>query len=272
MIGRLYIDNRDMYAEFGIYVEFGGWNELLSMPPLKSVEYNDWHEFDGLEMDLSEPKLDSRDISIKFIILDVDGKYQQFVNFISQAGYREFRIASINRNYTLRYVSVSSFSNKENLGFISVKFANDFPLKDYQYQAPISTITARDTFKIDGKKLSDYNTYILAGMLDEIRKQAEVKSNLTIKIQSQHGATYDVGAVTFKYKDVKIHCLITADTLDVLWRNYDALLYDLTRPNERTLTVKALNQEYKFCYKSCQVTEFYPTDNWLKFTLTLTFI
>ena len=63
-----------------------------------------------------------------------------------------------------------------------------------------------------------------------------------------------------------------ADTLDELWRNYDALLYDLTRPNERKLRVKDLGKEFSFCYKSCQVTEFYPTDKiWLQFALTVTF-
>lgn len=63
-----------------------------------------------------------------------------------------------------------------------------------------------------------------------------------------------------------------ADTLEELWRNYDALLYDLIRPNERKLWVDELGQEFLFYYKSCQVTEFYPTDKiWLQFTLTVTF-
>ena len=62
-----------------------------------------------------------------------------------------------------------------------------------------------------------------------------------------------------------------AATLAELWRNWDALLYDLVRPQERTLWVEDLGQEFPFHYKGCQVTEFYPTEKiWLKFTLTVT--
>ena len=63
-----------------------------------------------------------------------------------------------------------------------------------------------------------------------------------------------------------------ADTLEELWCNYDALLYDLILPNTHNLWVRELNKEFPFYYKSCQVTEFYPTDKiWLQFTLTVTF-
>ena len=63
-----------------------------------------------------------------------------------------------------------------------------------------------------------------------------------------------------------------AESLDGLWRNYDALLYDLIRPGERLLGVEALKQEFPFYYKSCQVTKFEPTGRiWLQFSLTVTF-
>ena len=63
-----------------------------------------------------------------------------------------------------------------------------------------------------------------------------------------------------------------AETLDELWRNYDALLFDLTRPDERLLEVSSLEQEFPCHYKSASVSEFYPEDKiWLRFTLTLTF-
>ena len=49
------------------------------------------------------------------------------------------------------------------------------------------------------------------------------------------------------------------------------MLYDLTRPSERTLYVAALEQEFACAYKSCSVKAFYPQDAWLDFELTLTF-
>lgn len=63
-----------------------------------------------------------------------------------------------------------------------------------------------------------------------------------------------------------------AETLDELWRNYDALLYDLIRPDERLLEVNDLEQTFPCHYKSASVSEFYPDGKiWLQFVLTLTF-
>lgn len=64
-----------------------------------------------------------------------------------------------------------------------------------------------------------------------------------------------------------------ADTLEELWNNYDALLYNLIRPEERRLWVDDLEQDFPCYYKQCNVSQFYPEDRiWLKFELTLTFI
>ena len=38
---------------------------------------------------------------------------------------------------------------------------------------------------------------------------------------------------------------------DEFWRNYNALLYDLTRPDERLLFVEYTGYEYPCYYKSC---------------------
>ncbi|MCC8036700.1 MAG: hypothetical protein LIP02_00965 [Bacteroidales bacterium] len=66
--GSLYVDGYDVYKQFGMYVVSGGWNELVAYPPLKTVNYNDWQEEDGIEADLSAPVLNTREVSIKFAI------------------------------------------------------------------------------------------------------------------------------------------------------------------------------------------------------------
>ena len=132
-----------------------------------------------------------------------------------------------------------------------------------------------DDYLIDNVPTTNYGLRVLQGTLSEIMKPAAVKQNLLRNISIKTGAVYDGKTVTFKSKDVKLYCLMRAETLDELWRNYDALLYDLTQPEERLLTVRALEQNFRFFYKQCQVSSFYPPDNnnraWLEFTLTLTF-
>ena len=64
-----------------------------------------------------------------------------------------------------------------------------------------------------------------------------------------------------------------AASLTELWRNYNALLYDLVRPEQRLLYSDETGNEYPCHYKSCSVSEFYASDKiWLKFTVTVCFI
>lgn len=273
MIGRLYIDGNDAYLKYGVCVSESGWNELIAMPPLKAVEYNDWQEEDGIEPDLSEPVLNTREISIVFITQYYNTLFHSLMELLSDGAYHVFDCVSIKRKYTLRLTGLSHQDVMGELATVILKFADDFPLKDYNYLSPVKTISTSDPFSFDDIPLSDYNVRILEGTLSEITKDADVKTNMLRNIKSQSGAVYDPKTVTYKAKDVKLYCFMTADDLVTLWRNYDALLYNLTRPNERTLFSEILEQEFQCYYKSCQVTEFYPNDKiWLEFTLTMSFI
>lgn len=272
LTGRLYIDGNDAYSSYGVFVVEGGWNELIAYPPLKSVDSNDWQENDGIEVDLSAPVLDTRDVQLKIAISGLFSRFFTLLELLSDGAYHTFECASIGRTYKLRLVSQPSLTAAKVLGTATLKLADDFPLQDYTYQEPQSSVASYDDYTIDGKNFTTYGVRILSGTLDEIRKSPDVKKNLLRNIGTQSGATYDDQNVTYSSKDVKIYCLLRADSLTEMWRNYDALLYDLIRADERTLWVNDLEQEFSFYYKSCQVTEFYPDGKiWLRFTLTLTF-
>mgnify|MGYP000985530723 CR=1 FL=1 len=51
---RLIVDGVDTFDRFGVFALETGLNDLLSYPPLKPVEANDWHEQEGIDADLSE--------------------------------------------------------------------------------------------------------------------------------------------------------------------------------------------------------------------------
>lgn len=272
MTGRLYIDGHDAYKQWGVYVVSGGWNDAIAYAPLKSVEYNDWQEEDGIEADLSDPKLNTKEISLNFAYAGVYSRFIEFITLLSDRAYHEFDCSYIHRRFTLRMTQMPSLDHAVTLGFVTIKFCNDFPLKDYKYQAPSSSVMRVEDYLIDGLPFTDYGCRILHGSLSEVMKAASVKQNLLRNIASLPGAIYDGEVVTFKSKDVKLECLMRAETLDELWRNYDALLFDLIRPDERLLEVAELEQTFPCFYKSASVSEFYPDEKiWLKFTLTLTF-
>jgi len=274
MRGRLYIDGIDVFLTYGVYVVQGGWNSLLAYPPLKTVTSNDWQEEDGIEADLSAPVLNTRDVTLKFAISGADSRYGDFLTLLGDRAYHEFRCEEVGRSFRLRLVSHSSLETAPLLGFLSVKFADDFPMFGYTYAPPVDTgIPPSDAYTIDGVPFSEYGVRVLQGSLSEVLKGGAAKQALLRNIPTLSGAVYDSGAnVTYKTKDVKLTCLLRADDTDTMWRNYYALLHDLVQPDERLLGVAEIEQEFACYYKSCSVSDFDASGRvWLQFTLTLTF-
>ena len=271
MTGRLFVDGKDAYTEWGVFVLEHGYNDLVAMPPLKPFDSNDWQEEDGIEADLSAPVLNTKDVSIQFAYSGLYNRFDDFVNHLADGAYHTFDCRSIGRTYSLRMTQMPNLTQAQYLGLSALKFADDYPLKNYTYQAPNSSIAEVRDYTLDDIPFTKYGCRICAGTLASVKKAADVKTNLLRNIASKSGAIYDGSKVTLKSKDVKLVVHARATTLAALWRNYDALLYDLTRPGERTLYVAALEQEFACAYKSCSVNAFYPQDAWLDFELTLTF-
>lgn len=272
MTDRLFIDGKDAFAEFGVFVSEGGYNDLVAFPSLKSVKSIDWQEEDGIDADLSEPVLDSKELNMKFALSGAYYRLGAFIELLSDKAYHTFDFKEIGRTYRLRMVSHTNLDTALYLGFITLRLADDFPMDGYTYAAPVSTIPTYDDYEIDGRKFTDYGVRVLAGTLAEVEKSPAVKQNLLRNIRTQSGVIYDGERVTFKSKEVKVKCLMRAAGLPELWQNFDALLFDLIRPDERRLYVDATGEEYPCHYKSCAVTEFYGTGKiWLVFTITLVF-
>ena len=271
---RLQIDGDDAYTEYGVYVEENGLNELIAFSPLKPFPFTDWHEYDGIEVDLTVPVLNTKEVQLKLVCVGGYNRIAALLKVLSYGTYHFFSFNTLGRVYKLRLASLPNLTGVETLHKITLKLADDFPLYNINQNAtPLNVIPTKEDYKLDSRWFSDYGVNILQGALAEIVKAPNVKQNLTRNISIRHGVWYAATpTITYKTKDVKLHCLMRANTLKELWNNYDALLMALIKPNERTLYVGALGQAFKCCYKSCQVNTFYPTGKiWLDFTLTVTF-
>lgn len=276
---RIIVDGVDTFDRFGVFALETGLNDLLAYPPLKPVEANDWHEQEGIDADLSAPRLNGREVTIKIGATGELGapqtiaKIEAFLAFLRQSVYRVFRFAFLGgREYTLRLVGEPNLTIAQALGFVTLKFADDYPLKGYTYRAPLSGVPKSYDYFIDRWTLTDYGARVTEGTLAEFARRADIKTGLTRNIATAHGVVGDSrGAVRQKSKEVKMRLHFRAETFAELWRNYDALLYDLTRPGARIVRVRDLgNRDYQAYYKSAQVTAFYPDDRpWLDTTITL---
>lgn len=272
MSDRLYIDGKDTYTEFGVLVAEGGYDELVAFPPLKDVTTNDWQEEDGIEPDLSSPVLNTRELTINFVATRGVEGLGAMADLLSDMAYHTFYHKAMGRKYRLRLVKQPNLKWASVLGITAFRFADDFPLDGYNYLPPVSTISRYADYSLDDRLLTDYGVRVLQGTLASIDKSPDVKQNLLRKIKTLAGAIYDNARVTFKSKDVQINCLMRAESMEEFWRNHDALLYDLTRPEERSLFVQVRDRQYPCYYKSCKTSKFYHTGKiWWEFTLTLVF-
>ena len=271
MIGKTYIDGIDIYSAYGIFITKGGYNGLITFPPLKKPDLNDWQEEDGIEVDLTNPKLDTKEFSITFAA-HRQQKVQDFILQISDGAYHSFDLREIGQVFTLRMLSEPSREVMKSLEIFSLNFADDYPLKDYSYLPPVSSSVRQIGYTIGSKRLSEYGCWVLQGTESEIRKIPAVKQNLLRNNNSTAGAIYDPTVVTFQAKDVVINLSIMAGSLAEFWRNYKALLYDLTRAGENSIYSEITEETYLFYYKSASILDLNPSGSkiWCDFSVTIT--
>lgn len=272
---RLYIGVADVLEYSYVCTAFGGFDELIAFPPLKTPPANDWHEEHGFDPDLSDPVLDTREVTLR---LSATGQwdYEGTIGMLEVSPVIDVRATSIGRSWSLRFIAPTGGANASTFG---LKFADDTPMQGYTYQPPnaekerewILSTSRRDDFVITEspkRSFADYGARVLGDVVDEMERRNEVKTGLLRKFSTKPGAFYDKDALFFeKGGDRQVQLLMRADTLAELWRNYDALLFDLIRPGARRY------KEAPFYYSSCRVDKFIPDEPrpWLQFTLTLTF-
>ena len=266
----LHIDGQDTYTTYGVYLTDGSYKSLIAYPASKEVTTDNWLEEDGIEADLSEPKLNTRELTLNFAYGRL-ADLPSLIDLICDGAYHTFAFPKLGRTYTLRLSQMPSLRTLPSMGTLSLKFADDRPLYGYTYQAPESTVATCEDYFLDTRPLTDYGCRVLKGTLDEFSKMPATKVNLLQNNKTMQGAIYDDDVVLYQSKDVKLQLLMRAETLTELWRNYDALLYDLTRANLRQVKCAALDQVFPCYYKSSSVSRFYPDGKiWLEFDITLT--
>ena len=156
MTGRLDIDGYDAYKTWGVYVVSGVCNELIYYATIKRVEFNDWQEEDGIEADLSDPKLNTKEASLRVAYAGLYSRFAEFIALLSDGAYHEFNCAHIRRQFTLRMTQMPNLDHAHTLGFITLKLSNDFPLKGYKYKAPSSHVIKAEDYLLDGLPFTEY--------------------------------------------------------------------------------------------------------------------
>lgn len=270
MTSRVYINDLDIYATYGLYIAEGSYAKMIQWPALKDVPVTDWHEYDGVEPDLDNVALDSREFTLHFAGTTSESKVEAFMSALRSRVYHNLS-TNIGRNYTVRLVSAEPAQWADDLCKISIRFADDFPLRGYEYEAPSSSILTEQLFIIDDIPLAQYGIVVLDGTRAQLEQMPDIKPNLTRSTMWENGVMYDGdGQVTRNSYSPRIRCLMRASTLGELWRNYDALLYQLSQSGKHYLIDRYKTMQYAFYYESCNVRGFYPEGKiWLEFDIVV---
>ena len=273
MIGMLYIDGVDAYTSYGVSLSETSYDDLVCLPNLKPIAFNDWHEKNGIDPDLSAPVIAAKDVTLTFSVSSVSDGYDAFLDALSDGSYHTFNFVEIGLTKELRLKSCGDLSSIQDLGSFSLTFSDDEPMKDYSYSVPSSKWEQLGDYLLDGIDFANYGIRMLRGTIDSIRQRPDVKENLKRDVSTKVGLIYDGESVVYKSRTAQLRCLMRASNATEFWRNRNALVYDLTKKGERVFTVTELGKEIPCYYKGCSVQCFFPDNGkfWFEFTLSLEF-
>ena len=255
--GRFWIDKVDASNDFGVCLCAGSFAFLLSYPQLKEPDFNDWAEEDGIEVDLSNPKLDTRTLTLNFSTFGQDPDWEGFITLLSGSkSYHTFTFDDLSGEKFILRLNQSTEFKVEGLVQFTLEFSDDTPLPNYTYKPPVSFIDTKTEYGLDGRWLSDYGLRMNSGTMAELLKPSQVKKRQLFTNKVITGVIYDDAPVKFTQKQVVLPCSIQAGTMVEFLHNYKALLYDLTRPGVHTLTKPDDKKSWGFYYQQATIENF----------------
>lgn len=270
----LFIDGKDAFTEYGVFVEQYGYKQLIQFASFKKIDITDWPDEDGVEADLTDPKLDTRSLHIQFCITNI--RYaEDLFDELSIGAYHTFEFKELGRSYKLRLTSNGTFKSFIRLGKLTLTFSDDFPVVPTGSHYALGKSGIRQIgFEIDGIDISQFGSYVLDGSEDSIRKAANTKDNLKISSSTTAGVIFDDSSLRFKSKDVTLKLLIDAPDISEFWERYDGLFAVILKPECRNFYYAQLGNEYECYYKSMSVSKFDILRSgkvWCEFSVTLVF-
>ena len=273
MVYNFTIDGINMSERFGVFISRGGYNKLLTFPSVKDPESNDWPEYDGIEVDLSDPKYGAVTAEISFVAGNRNIFVSDFINFVSMPGRRVLRIISLGREWVVRLLTNPQLTDYIGVTSFSLEFSIDDPvlpsLSDPEgggINIPVSA------YELDGIPFDRFGIVIEKG-LDDIIKMPAIKKTLSSAYRTSNGIEYDAELVKFSSKEVTLKgCFITSD-IPRFWACYEAFFGALIQPGLRYLYVDYMGDEYPCYYKKSDdfEIEYLSAYTIVSFSITLVF-
>ena len=114
MAGEITIDTLDIWTNFGAFILAESYNGLMQPAKRKASLSNNWPEESGLEIDLSVPKYEAKDVDVVFILSAASEsswwtRYTAFFALLKSAGERSLYLKELNKTFMVYYKEVTGW-------------------------------------------------------------------------------------------------------------------------------------------------------------------
>ncbi|ADY51512.1 hypothetical protein Pedsa_0940 [Pseudopedobacter saltans DSM 12145] len=133
MAHEIKINGADSEIAYSLFFENGTYQELVKAPAKKSGLQQDWPDQDGIEVDMTANKYQSKPVALPAVIYaqseaELLLKYNAFVTGVLLAPARiTVDAVGLNRRFSLRYESVSNTVWNETDVTFAINLIDDFP-------------------------------------------------------------------------------------------------------------------------------------------------
>lgn len=244
------------------------WADLISFPPLKPISKNDWAEENGIEIDDTQFVLNKREIELSFL-LKSKSKLSNFLHFLTEKSVREYHFTEIDKRFSLRFFSVSSYQENTDRIEVKIKFIEDKPNISSDFQ-PNNTKTIHDDWKINEIPFFNFGIRILKGS-EQIYKKGDTKALLEIQNANTQGVTTLQQSLLWKSQNATIKLFLCLGK-SVFFTRYNAFFMQWISPKVKILATP--KGSYVCHYESSKVTDFIIQNGkiYCSFDFTITII
>lgn len=263
-IPRVIVDGADFATTYGATL-IGGWTSLFALPETKEPRQNDWHEEDGVEVDLEDRlKLAPRRIRLRFAFDDGRGggflriRNHYRTQLFEIEGFGKIRLRGVSATITK---TLGGEVREAELEFVEDKPGEFEPDDGQTKEAFPSSVT------IDGQPLTSFGATDYGETAETLLGGAEAKEPLTIQSRAVDGQITPepkgaVRTVSVRAREVAIKLLFIAPTGEDLRGALWAFLKEMTKPGERTIFHPALDGTIKGYYTGMECSDIAITYDW----------
>ena len=148
------LNNKDIRALFGLYIERDGYDDFLSFPKRKESLKKNWADQNGQQVDLSEPFFEPRQFRLKCVLKAIGNtiqekkenfwnQYNALFTELKQPGSLDLYIEALGKTFTLFYVDQANVDKK------GIETKRMFITFDLIFEETDPSINIPDVFLVD---------------------------------------------------------------------------------------------------------------------------